>query len=183
MIYNVVLITTIQQWPSYTYTHTHIHMHTYTHAHAHTHTYSCFPIIFHYGLSVYSIMFPILCSRAWLFIHSMYIRLHMLISNSQSITLLPPTPLANTSLFSMFVILILFHNYFQLCHILDFTYKWYHMIHEFLFLTGSIHVAVNGTILFSLWLSGIPFYAYKTFSVSIHLSADIYVVSTFGYCE
>ena len=162
---------------------THTHTHTRARARAHTHTHSCFPIIFHYGLSVYSIMFPILWSRAWLFIHSMYIRLHMLISNSQSITLLPPTPLVSTSLFSMFVILILFHNDFHLCHILDFTYKWYHMIHEFLFLTRSIHVAVNGTILFFLWLSGIPFYTYKAFSISIHLSADIYVVSMFGYCE
>ena len=34
-----------------------------------------------------------------------------------------------------------------------------------------------------LWLSGIPFYTYKAFSISIHLSADIYVVSMFGYCE
>ena len=167
MIYNVVLTTAMQKWLSYT----------------HTHIYSCFHIIFHYGLSVYSVMFPILYSRKLLFIHSMYIRLHMLISNSQSITLLPLTPLANTGLFSMFVLLILFHNYFHLYHILDFTYKWYHMIHVFLFLTRSIHVAVNGIIF--------PFYGWVVFHSTYvkHFQHPFICQQTFclfpcfGYCE
>ena len=56
---------------------------------------------------------------------------------------------------------------------LDFTYKWNHMIHVFLFLTRSIHVAVNGIIFFFLWLGSIPFYICKTSLISIHLSVDI----------
>ena len=44
-----------------------------------------------------------------------------------------PSLLATTSLFSMSVSLFLFHKYVHLCHILDSTYKWYH-IFVFLFL-------------------------------------------------
>ena len=85
----------------------------------------------------------------------MYDHLHLLIVNSQSIS--PPllSSLAITSLFSMSVSLFLFHRYVLWCHILDSTYKWYHMVFVFFFLTslsvmisGSIHVVANGIILF-----------------------------------
>ena len=64
--------------------------------------------------------------------------------------------LAITSLFSMSVCLFVFYRYIHLCHILDYTYKWYHMVFVFLFLTTSlsmiissyIHVSVNGIISF-----------------------------------
>ena len=64
-----------------------------------------------------------------------------------------PTPLATTSLSSM---LVCFHfvNKFM-CHILDSTYKWYHIVFAFLLLNSlsiimsrSISVAANGIISF-----------------------------------
>ena len=57
----------------------------------------------------------------------------------------------------MSVSLFLFYDkYIDLCHILDSTYKWCHMVFVFLFLTyftgmiicRSIHVSANGIILF-----------------------------------
>ena len=69
-----------------------------------------------------------------LFAHPIYNSLHLLIPNYQSF-LPPPSSLATTSLFSMSVSQFLFCRYVHLCHILDSTYKWYHMVLIFLFLT------------------------------------------------
>ena len=69
----------------------------------------------------------------------------------------------------------------HLCHTLDSTRKWYHMVFVFLFLTSphmiisrSIHVAENGIISFFLWLRSIPLYIWDiSLSLSTHLSVDI----------
>ena len=81
-----------------------------------------------------------LYNRTLLFIHPIYNSLHLLNPNSQSF----PFPLATTSLFSMSVSQFLDHRYVHLCHLLDSTYKWYHLVFVFLFLTylgGSSLVA------------------------------------------
>ena len=75
---------------------------------------------------------PLLCSRALLFIYPISINLDLLIPNFQSS---PNPPLATASLFSMSASQFLFHRYVHWCHILDSTYKWYHMVFVFLFLT------------------------------------------------
>ena len=62
--------------------------------------------------------------RTLLFIHSIYYSLHLLVPHSQSISPQPLSCLATTSLFSMSMNLLLFYY----CPILDFTYKWYHMV-------------------------------------------------------
>ena len=68
-----------------------------------------------------------------------------------------PSPLATISLVSMFVSLFLFCRYIDsLCHILDSTYKWYHIVFSFPFWLTSlsmiiyscIHIATNGIIFF-----------------------------------
>ena len=82
----------------------------------------------------YWIQFPVLYSRILLFTHFIYNGLHLLTSNSHSI-LSPHSPLAITNLFCMSVSLFLFQGWVHSCHILDFTYKWYHMAFVFLFLT------------------------------------------------
>ena len=91
--------------------------------------------------------------------------LHLLTSDSQSIPLSPPSPLATTSLFSMSVSLFLFCRWVNLCRILDSTYKWHCMVLVFLFLSSlsmiissCIQVATNYIISFFVWLSGIPLY-------------------------
>ena len=96
----------------------------------HSFSYS-FPLWFITG---YWIQFPVLYSRALLFIHALHNSLHLLTPNSQSIPLPPPSSLATTSLFSMSVSLFLFRGYVHLCRILDSTYKWYNMVFVFLFL-------------------------------------------------
>ena len=62
---------------------------------------------------------PVLYNRTSFFIHSTCNHLNLLISNSQSILLLSPSPLATTSLFSMSVSSSLLCRQVHLCHILD----------------------------------------------------------------
>ena len=57
-------------------------------------------------------------------------------SHTPNLSLLHPlSPLVTISLFSMSVSLFLFRKKVHLCRILDSTYKWYHMVLFFLFLT------------------------------------------------
>ena len=84
---------------------------------SYTYIYS-FYILFHYGLSQ-NIECPVLYSRTLLFIQSIYNS--WLTPDSQPAC--PHFPSANTSLFSMFVSLFLFHRYVHLCCILDSAYK------------------------------------------------------------
>ena len=69
-----------------------------------------------------------------LLIHSEWNNLHLPTPNSPSIPLPLPSPWATTSLFSVSASLFLFCRRVHLCHSLDFTYKWYHMVFVFLFL-------------------------------------------------
>ena len=114
LIYSVVLISAVQQSDSV------IHIYIY--------------ILFHYGLSQ-DTEFPVLYSRTLLFIPPIYNSLHLLMPHSQPFPLPPPSSLATTSLFSMSVSLLLFHRQVHLCHTLDSTCKWQHMVFVFLFLT------------------------------------------------
>ena len=81
--------------------------------------------------------------------------LHLLSPASYSILPQIPSLLAITSLFSLAMSLFLFCRYVDLCHILDFTYKWAHVVFVFFFLTSlslrissCIHVAAKGLISF-----------------------------------
>ena len=72
-----------------------------------------------------------LYGRTLFFIHPIYKSLHLLTPTSHCTPPPTPSPLATSSLFS--VNLFLFHRF--MCYILDSTYKWYHMVFVFLFLT------------------------------------------------
>ena len=122
-------------------------------------------------------------TRTWLFIHSIYNSLHLLVPSSQSSPSLPTTSLlTTTSLFCMSV--SLFCRQIHLCCILDPTYKWYHMVPVFLFLTyfismiisRCIHVDANGSISFFLWPSNIPLniYVYYIYTY-IYVCVCIYI--------
>ena len=125
-------------------------------------------------------------SRTSLLIHSKCNSLHLLTSNSQSI---PFLPLATTNLFYMSVNLFLFSRYVNLCHILDSTYKRYHMVLflSFWFTSFSIttyscsHIAANNAILF--------FFMAKKHSVVymyhilIHSFVDGRLFPCLVYCE
>ena len=53
LIYNVVLMSAVEQGDSviHTYIYIYIYIYTHTHIHTHTHTYIFFKTLFHYGLS------------------------------------------------------------------------------------------------------------------------------------
>ena len=84
-------------------------------------------------------------------------------------------PLATTSLFSPSMSLSLFCLWVHLCHILDSTCKWYHMVFVILFLTyftyNSLAVPMLLQTAFFLWLSLIPF-VYMHHIFFIHSSVD-----------
>ena len=125
----------------------------------HTHTYTLLKIFFQYTHSFknsfivcfitgYWMWFPMLHNRTLLFIHSMYNSLYLLTPNSQSSPPPPPSPLAATSVSFMSVSLLLFSRWVHLCHVLDSTYKWYHMVLSSSFwlsmvISKSINVSAN----------------------------------------
>ena len=79
----------------------------------------------------YWIYISVLYSRN-LSIHSIYFSLYLLTPISYSIA--PPilSALEATSLFSMSMSIFLFHTHVHLYHILDSTFKWYHLVFVFL---------------------------------------------------
>ena len=87
----------------------------------------------------------------------------------------PHLPLATTSLFSMSVNLFRFCKFVHLCHILDATYKGYHMVFVFpcltYFISRSIPVVRNGIISFC-FMAKIPS-CICTKSLSIQLLTDM----------
>ena len=88
-----------------------------------------------------------------LFTHPINTSLHLLIPASHSSRLLPTSHLAATSPF--FMSLTLFHRKVRLCHILGSTYKWYHRLFVFLFLTYSVYcddMVMFGVGAFGRWL-------------------------------
>ena len=88
-----------------------------------------------------------------LFTHPINTSLHLLIPASHSSRLLPTSHLAATSPF--FMSLILFHRKVRLGHILGSTYKWYHRLFVFLFLTYSVYcddMVMFGVRAFGRWL-------------------------------
>ena len=98
-----------------------------------------FHILFHYGLSrdteYSSVCFTV--ESCCLSIPYKYYSLFLLIPNLHSFPCSPLlSPLATTNLFSMSMSLFLFCRYVDLYHILDSTFKWYHMVFVFLFLTS-----------------------------------------------
>ena len=109
LIYSVVLISAVQESDSV--------MHIYI--------FSCIYICIYifFSIMVYQRILNVVAyaiQKTLLFIHPINTALHLLIPNFQSFP--PPTPLASTSLFSVWKS-VLFHRYVQLCHILDSTYE------------------------------------------------------------
>ena len=84
-------------------------------------------------ITVCWIEFPVLYSRTLLFIDHIYNTLPLLPLNSQSIPP-PPTLTLGSHQSVLSVSLFLFHRYVDLCHVLDSTCKWYHMVFVFFFL-------------------------------------------------
>ena len=105
LTYNVVPISALQHSDPDTHTHTHTHTHIFIFT-------NCFPSC---SIPRDWKQFPVLYSRTSLLIHSRCNSLHLPTPNSLSIPLLPPSPLATTSLF-------LFCRQVHLCHILDSTH-------------------------------------------------------------
>ena len=114
---------------------------------------------FEYGSLCYTVG-PCCLSTIYIHIYT-YRLLHLLIPNSRSISLPPHFPLATSSLFSMS--LILFHREIHSCHILDFTYKWCHMVLCFSDLLHLVWKSLVASMLLQmalfhsfLWLSSSP---------------------------
>ena len=117
-------------------------------------------IYFHYGLSQEIIHSPLwyTVGTCCLFILSVIVYTYQ----PQIPSLSPSFPLGNNILISMSVSLFLFCRQVHLCHILNSTSKWYHIVSIFVFLfpdnsfsmmtSSCIYVATNGIILFFIWL-------------------------------
>ena len=103
---------------SHTRARTHTRIHTHTHAHSVLKYY--FPLWFIIG---YRIQLSVLHSRTLLFTHSIYKSLQLLTPISHSCSHPTPSSLTTNSLFTMSMILSLFHRLNCLCHILDSIYK------------------------------------------------------------
>ena len=90
-----------------------------------------FHLVYHWTLNIFLYVIQ------WdlVFIPSMYNNLHLLNPTSHSIPPSIPSFLETTSLFFFSESLFSFCRQVHLCHILDSTYKWYHMVFVFLFLT------------------------------------------------
>jgi len=80
--------------------------------------------------------------------------------------------------------LFLFFRWDHVCHILDSTYKWYHMVFVFLILSYLVRESLVPSMLLKMalfcpfsWTSSIPLYICAISSQSIHLSMNIWVVS------
>ena len=82
-----------------------------------------FPLSFITG---YCIEFHVL-NRTLLFIHPICKSLYLLVPNFQSFPLPSHLPLGNHKSNLYIYKSVLFHRYVHWCHILDSTYKWYHM--------------------------------------------------------
>ena len=104
-----------------------------------------FYILFHYGLPQ-DVEYSFLCytvSKTWLFIHSKCDSLHLPTPNSQSIPLPPLTPW-QPQICSLWVL------FCSSCHILNSTYKWYHIViwyHSFPFWLISLSMIISSCIL------------------------------------
>ena len=109
-------------------------------------------------------------------IYFIYRSLCLLISNSSFIPLILPFPFGNRKFVSYICSSVL---QLSLCHNLNLTYKWYHMVFALLFwltslsmiISRSIRVAANCIISFFLWHSSIPLCICTT-SLPVHLLMD-----------
>ena len=120
---------------------------------------------------------PVLYSRFLLFISFIYSSVCVLIVNSWFSPAHPLFHLITISLFSVSLFLFCLSSF-----VLDSTYKWYHVVFVFLFLTfsRSIHVAANVIISYFLWV--MFHYIDTTSSLSISLSIDM-LLPYLGYCN
>ena len=74
------------------------------------------------------------------------------------------------------------HLWIHLFYFVEATYKWYHIIYSFsiyliplnMVISGSIHIAANGIILFFLWPSNIPLCIYGS-NVFLKIYASMHV--------
>ena len=113
-----------------------------------------FHFLFSYGYG--RILSTVSCpnSRTLLLIHPIYNSLHLLTPNSN-----PSLPLGNHKSILCILSLLLFHRHVHLCHVLYSTYKWYHMISVFFWLTSlsmiissCIHLLQMGCFIFYGWV-------------------------------
>ena len=119
-----------------------LHTHTHTHTHIYSFSYS-FLLRFPKGVEYSS-----LCFSAWLCcLTTLCSTLHPLIPSAQSLPPQPPLPLGNHKSVLCLWVCFYFTDRFYLCHILNSTCKWYHMVFVFLWLTWlsvitskSIHI-------------------------------------------
>ena len=101
-----------------------------------------------------------LYGRILLFIHPVYNSWHLLIPNSQSFP--PPFPPPSNHKSVLYVSLLLFSRYVDLCHILDSMYKWHHMVFAFL-LFHLVWLSLGPSMLLQMfysWLSNIPLHTH-----------------------
>ena len=79
-----------------------------------------------------------------------------------SLSPLPFSPLANTSLLSIPVRLFLFCYIHSFFFFLDFTYEWYHISLILLSMIFSRSTNIAANFIFFFWLSSTPLYMYIT---------------------
>ena len=119
---------------------------------AHSFLIYSFPLWFIVG---YWIQFSVFYSRTFLFIHSIYTSLYLLIPTSHFIYTPKPSPWQPPGCSLCPCFCFCFIN--RLCHISGFTCKWYHMAFVFLWLaslhmiiSSCSHIAANGIVLLFL---------------------------------
>ena len=121
--------------------------------------------------------------RIMLFIHPIYNSLLLSIPSSQSFPF-PALLLGNHKIVVYICESVdtFFHRYIDLCHILDSTYKCYHMVFVFLFLTSlditsGFHsgpsMLLQNWHYFILFDGQVIFLCVCVFSLSVHPSMDI----------
>ena len=118
-----------------------------------THTY--FSHFFCYGLSKAIRYTSLCCTKTFFFTPLIYNGLHLLIPSTKFFSSPPLLCLGNHKSI-LYVCKTVFVLLISLYHILDSSYKWYHVVFVFFFLTllsmlisRSIHVVANGIILLS----------------------------------
>ena len=136
-------------------------------------------IFFHYGLSQEIIHSPLwyTVGTCCLFILSVIVCIYQ----PQIPSLSPFFPLGNNILISMSMSLFLFCRQVHLCHILNSTSKWYHIVSIFVFFFLTIHLVWWSLVASMLLQMALfcSFYGYYSIvyvcisSLSIHLSMDI----------
>ena len=157
-MYNVMLISAAQQWFSYTHTYSFLYS---------------FPLWFITGSWI---LFLVLRSKTFLFIHPIYNSLHLLIPNTESVLPAPSFPLGTTICSLCLCICFCFCRYIP-----SGSYFRFHILSDiiwhlsFSFWLTSLSISVIIALFHSFLYPCIPWYIYiyTTSSLSIYLLMDI----------